>query len=112
MVMPRKRFTPGQIITKLREAEVELAKGRTVGQACRKIAVTEQTYYRWRKEYNTVRPHSSLGYHPPAPEVRLPLASCTALLHRSTRKELLETLAWNLVSSVGAGQLSKIVFPP
>ena len=49
--MPRKRFTPEQIITKLREAEVLLAKGKTVAEACRRIEVTENTYYRWRKEY-------------------------------------------------------------
>jgi putative transposase len=53
--MSRKRFTAEQIISKLREAEIELAKGKTVGQACRKIAVTDQTYYRWRKEYGGLR---------------------------------------------------------
>jgi putative transposase len=49
--MPRKRFTPEQIITKLREAEVELARGQTTPEVCRKLAISEQTYYRWRKEY-------------------------------------------------------------
>ena len=49
--MPRKRFTSEQIITKLREAEVRLSKGQTVAQACKALEVTEQTYYRWRKEY-------------------------------------------------------------
>ncbi len=53
--MSRKHFTAEQIITKLREVEVELARGNTVGQACRKIGVTEQTYYRWRKEYGGLR---------------------------------------------------------
>ena len=53
--MSRKRYSTEQIIQKLREAEVELARGRTVGQACRKISVTEQTYYRWRKEYGGLR---------------------------------------------------------
>ena len=53
--MPRKRFTAEQIIPKLREAEVEQAKGRSVAQACKKIGVTEQTYYRWRKEYGGLR---------------------------------------------------------
>jgi transposase-like protein len=53
--MGRKRYTPEQIIGKLREAEVLLGKGQTVGQACRKLAVTEQTYYRWRKEYGGMR---------------------------------------------------------
>ena len=53
--MPSKRFTPEQIIPQLREAEVEQAKGRTVAQACKKIGVTDQTYYRWRKEYGGLR---------------------------------------------------------
>ena len=49
--MPRKRFTPEQIITKLREAEVELARGQRTPEVCRKVGISEQTYYRWRKEY-------------------------------------------------------------
>jgi transposase-like protein len=49
--MARKRHTPEEIIGKLRAVEVELAKGQSAQQACRKIGVTEQTYYRWRKEY-------------------------------------------------------------
>jgi putative transposase len=53
--MSRKRFTPEQIITKLREAEVELAKGQRAVEVCRKIGVTEQTYYRWRREYGGLR---------------------------------------------------------
>jgi transposase-like protein len=47
----RKRFTPEQIVTKLRQIEVELAKGQKVPLVCRKAGITEQTYYRWRKEY-------------------------------------------------------------
>jgi putative transposase len=53
--MSQKRYTPEQIINKLREAEVELSKGATVPQACKKIGVTEQTYYRWRTEYGGLR---------------------------------------------------------
>ena len=53
--MARKRFTAEQIISKLREAEVALSKGVSVGQVCRKLGVTEQTYYRWRKEYGGLR---------------------------------------------------------
>lgn len=51
--MSRKRFTAEQIISKLRE--VELAKGQTVVDVCRKIGMTEQTNYRWRKEYGGLR---------------------------------------------------------
>ena len=53
--MSRKRHTSEQIISKLREAEVELAKGVKVPLVCKKLAVTEQTYYRWRKEYGGMR---------------------------------------------------------
>ena len=53
--MARKRHTAEQIISKLREAEVLLAKGTKMPQVCRKLGVTEPTYYRWRKEYGGVR---------------------------------------------------------
>jgi putative transposase len=46
----RIRYTTEQIIRKLREAEVEISNGSTVSQAVRKIGMTEQTYYRWRRE--------------------------------------------------------------
>lgn len=47
----RKRYSPEQIITKLREAEVLLSQGRTIGETARALGIAEQTYYRWRKEY-------------------------------------------------------------
>ena len=53
--MARRTYTPEQIINKLREAEVLLSQGATIGEASRKIGVTEQTYYRWRKEYGGMR---------------------------------------------------------
>ena len=49
--MGRKIYTAEQIIFKLREVEVLVGQGETITAACRSIAVTEQTYYRWRKEY-------------------------------------------------------------
>ncbi len=49
--MARKYFTPEQIIKKLREAEVLQSKGEKVEQICRKLGVSDVTYYRWRKEY-------------------------------------------------------------
>jgi len=49
--MARKIFTPEQIIRKLREAEILIAEGMTTVQAARQIGVSEQSYYRWRKEY-------------------------------------------------------------
>jgi transposase-like protein len=53
--MRKKRFTPEQIIKKLREAEVLQSRGETVEQICRKLGVTDVTYYRWRKEYGGMR---------------------------------------------------------
>ena len=53
--MAKKRHTAEQIISKLREAEVLLAKGTKIPQVSRSLGVTEQTYYRWRKEYGGVR---------------------------------------------------------
>ena len=53
--MPRKSYTLEQIISKLREAEVLLGQGQTVGDICRSFNISEQTYYRWRKEYGGIR---------------------------------------------------------
>ena len=53
--MGRKRFTAEQIINMLREAEVLLSQGSTVGEVCRKLGISEQTYYRWRKDYGGMR---------------------------------------------------------
>ena len=50
-----RRRTVEEIITKLREAEVGLAQGETVGQVCRHLGVSEQTFYRWRREYGGLR---------------------------------------------------------
>ncbi len=53
--MTRRSHRPEQIIKKLREAEVLLSQGSIVGEAARKIGVTEQTYYRWRREYGGMK---------------------------------------------------------
>ena len=53
--MARKRFSAEQIVNKLREADVLLSQGKTVVQAVKQIGVTEQTYYRWRKEYGGMK---------------------------------------------------------
>jgi len=53
--MVKKAFKPEQIIGKLREAEVLLSQGLTVGEASIKLSITEQTYYRWRREYGGMR---------------------------------------------------------
>jgi transposase InsO family protein len=97
--MSRKRHKPEEIVAKLRQVEVFMAQGRPVADAIRSIGVTEVTLGSspraelrdellngevfstlqeakvviegWRRHYNTLRPHSSLGYVPPAPEVVL-----------------------------------------
>ena len=51
-----KRFTPEQIVSKLRQADVELGKGRTVPEVCRAIEISQQTYYRWRQKYGGMSP--------------------------------------------------------
>jgi len=53
--MSRKRYTPEQIIGMLRETEVRLSQGETVGAICRTLGISEQSYYRWRREYGGLR---------------------------------------------------------
>jgi transposase-like protein len=53
--MSRKRYSPEQIIGMLREAEIVLAQGVTVSQVCRQLSISEQTYYRWRKQYGGLK---------------------------------------------------------
>ena len=49
--MPKKTFTPEQIVGKLRQIEVLVGQGKTVPQACKEAGIVDQTFYRWRKEY-------------------------------------------------------------
>jgi putative transposase len=49
--MSRKKHTAEEIVTKLREADVLLAKGQNIAEACRQLGISDQTYYKWRKEY-------------------------------------------------------------
>ena len=53
--MPRKRDSTEQIVTKRRQAEVELGRGLRTPQVCKKLGISEQTYDRWRKEYGCLR---------------------------------------------------------
>lgn len=50
-----KRYTAEQIVNKLREAEVELSKGQTIPVVAKKLGITDQTYYRWRREYGGLK---------------------------------------------------------
>lgn len=53
--MRRKRHSAEEIVNKLREAEVGLSEGRAVAEVCKQIGVSEQTYYRWRREYGGLK---------------------------------------------------------
>ena len=53
--MAKKRVKPEQIVTLLRQIEVAVANGKTTPQACKEAEVTEQSYYRWRKEYGGLK---------------------------------------------------------
>jgi len=53
--MKRKRFKAEQIVVMLREAEIQMSKGLDVARACRNLGISEQTYYRWRKEYGGMK---------------------------------------------------------
>jgi putative transposase len=53
--MPMKKYKPEQIVTLLRQVEVELANGKTTPEACKEAEITAQTYYRWRKEFGGLK---------------------------------------------------------
>jgi transposase-like protein len=53
--MKQKRFKAEQIVVMLREAEIQLAKGLDIAEICRALGISEQTYYRWRKEYGGLK---------------------------------------------------------
>jgi transposase-like protein len=53
--MPMKRYKPEQIVTLLRQIEVEIANGKTTPQACKEAEITVQTFYRWRKEFGGLK---------------------------------------------------------
>ena len=53
--MKGKRHTPEQIIGLLRQAEVELGNGSSIGQVCQKLAISEQTFHRWRNQYGGMK---------------------------------------------------------
>src|SRR5450631_4670103 len=90
--MPKKRFSAEQIVTLLRQIEVLMAQGKSAPVACRDAGISQQLrdellngeiFYslkeaeavigQWRSHYNAVRPHSSLGYRPPAPQAFSPV---------------------------------------
>ena len=93
--MATKRHSAEQIVGKLREAEVELAKGATVKDACRKLGVTEHTYYRWRREYGGLKLDQAkrlkqLEKETPGSRSSLPRRSSTCRFSRRCRRETSE----------------------
>ncbi len=62
----KKRFSGPQIVAKLRQADVLIGQGKNIPEVCKEIEISQQTYYRWRMDYNHYRPHSSLNYMAPA----------------------------------------------
>ena len=52
----KKRYSPEQIVGKLRQADMELGKGKRVPEVCRLLEISEQTYYRWRQKYGGMAP--------------------------------------------------------
>ena len=105
--MPRKSFRPEEIIAKLREADVLLGQGKRVAEVVKALGVSEvklrdelldrEICYSlreaqvlieaWRRHYNTVRPHSALGYRPPAPEAVAWPGPAWAPLHPSAGQD-------------------------
>ena len=53
--MTKRKYTSEEVIHKLREADVLLGQGRTIAEACKHIGITDQTYFRWRKEYGGLK---------------------------------------------------------
>ena len=97
--MPRKKYTPEQIIQKLREAEIRQGQGETLDQVCRGLAISEQTFfYRWRKEFGGLQLHKLTDLKRLSgktncsddwsPICRLPIASSKIKLEKTLRNRL------------------------
>jgi len=89
--MSCKRYSPEQIIGMLREAEIVLAQGMTVSQVCRQLSISEQTYYRWRKQYGGLKVSQAKRMKAIAREnARLKKAVADLTLDKVILKEALE----------------------
>ncbi len=78
--MPKKTFTPEQIVAKLRQIEVLVSQGKTVPLACKEIGITDQTFYRWRKEYGGLQKENA----------QLKRALATLTLEKQVLKDIAE----------------------
>lgn len=89
--MSRKRYSPEKIIAMLREAEIALAQGMTVGKISRQLSISEQTYYRWRKQYGGMKISQAKRVKDIEREnVRLKRAVADLMLDKVILKEALE----------------------
>mgnify|MGYP002066120293 CR=1 FL=1 len=101
--MKRKRFAPEKIISMLREAEVSLSQGLTVGQVCRRLGISEQTYYRWRKQYGGMKISQARRMK----SLRWPSTCLAAYSRHFSRKVLASTLTpalptfFSTINSIG-----------
>lgn len=66
--MGRRRFTAEQIVQMLREAEVEMSKGQSISVTAKKLGITDQTYYRWRREYGGLKVDQAKRFKEPEQE--------------------------------------------
>lgn len=88
--MKRKRHSPEQIIAKLREADVGLSTGQTIGQVCQKIGVSEQTFHRWRNQYGGMKANDAKRLKELEKEnTRLKKAVADLILDKAILKEAL-----------------------
>jgi len=89
--MARKKFSPEQIILKLREVEIQSGKGLDIITACRSIGISEQSYYRWKKEYGGMRIDQAKKYKELEQEnTRLKKLVADLSLDKAILKELAE----------------------
>lgn len=89
--MPKKTFTPEQIVAKLRQIEVLLSQGKKVPLACKEAGITDQTYYRWRKEYGGLQMEQAKKLRELQKEnAQLKRALATLTLEKQILKDLAE----------------------
>lgn len=89
--MKRKRHTPEQIVAKLRQAQADLAAGLDLAHVCQKLGVSQQTYYRWQKEYGGIKTNQVKRLKELEKEnTRLKKALADAALDKAILKEALE----------------------
>ena len=88
--MPKKTFTPEQIVAKLRQMEVLLSQGKTVPLACKETGIVDQTYYRWRKEFDGLQPEQAKKLKDLQKNAQLKRALATVTLEKQVLKDIAE----------------------